>query len=236
MPSTATTGGPTTWTWRPAPASPTIGSASNGRASNRKTASSPARRSTTTAGWSTARSTRPASFRHAAPLHPAPLVRPHRRLAARRRGAALPALRRRDRARARRGCHPRRHHQRTQHRGDVRHRHRARACPRCAHGLPLPDPRVTETLIEVHHAARAPTQGRHPKVAVGWGVSVQDCHAEPGAEHLLADYTRPRDEVFLQAAARRRLGGRADLHPHPQSAAGPDGRPVEVTTPRPVAR
>jgi hypothetical protein len=40
----------------------------------------------------------------------------------------------------------------------------------------------------------------HPKLAVGWGVSVQDYQAEPGTEHVLEDYRHPRDEVFLEAA------------------------------------
>ncbi|TPG35060.1 glycoside hydrolase family 1 protein [Mycolicibacterium hodleri] len=67
-------------------------------------------------------------------------------------------------------------------------------------GLPLPDPRVTDVLIDVHHAARTQLKDAHPTIAVGWGVSVQDCQAEPGSEDVLNLYTRPRDEVFLQAS------------------------------------
>jgi beta-glucosidase len=96
-------------------------------------------------------------------------------------------------------------------------------------GLPVPDARVTDTLIDVHRAARAALKEAHPKLAVGWGVSVQDCQAEPGAEHVLKDYTHPRDEVFLEAGrgddwvgvqtyTRIRLGVR-------------DGRPVEILDP-----
>ena len=98
------------------------------------------------------------------------------------------------------------------------------------HGLPLPDPQVTETLTEVHHAARTRIKARHPKVAVGWGVSVQDCQAEPGFEDLLADYTRPRDEVFLRAASDDDWVG-VQTYTRIRVGQGPDGRPVEVTGP-----
>ena len=97
-------------------------------------------------------------------------------------------------------------------------------------GLPLPDPQVTDTLIDVHHAARSQIKAAHPTVDVGWGVSVQDCYAEPGAEHLLADYTRPRDEVFLQAAADDDWVG-VQTYTRIRVGAGPDGRPVEVWDP-----
>lgn len=69
------------------------------------------------------------------------------------------------------------------------------------HGLPLPDPRITDTLIDGHHATRAQLKSAHPTLAVGWGVSVQDRQPEPGAEHQLSRYTQPCDEVFLHAAA-----------------------------------
>lgn len=98
------------------------------------------------------------------------------------------------------------------------------------HGLPLPDPQVAETLVEVHHATRARLKARNPKVAVGWGVSVQDCQAEPGSEDLLADYTRPRDEVFLHAASDDEWVG-VQTYTRIRVGRGPDGRPVEVTDP-----
>jgi beta-glucosidase len=66
-------------------------------------------------------------------------------------------------------------------------------------GLPVPDPEVTDILIDVHHRTRAALKPKHPELSVGWGVSVQDCQAAPGAEHALKAYTRPRDEVFLEA-------------------------------------
>jgi beta-glucosidase len=68
------------------------------------------------------------------------------------------------------------------------------------HGLPLPDPRVTAALIEVHHATRAALKSAHPHLLVGWGISVQDCQPEPGAESVFDAYVHPRDEVFAEAA------------------------------------
>jgi hypothetical protein len=74
------------------------------------------------------------------------------------------------------------------------------AWPHSIVGFRCPGGRVTDILIDVHRAARAALKEAHPKLAVGWGVSVQDCQAEPGAEHVLKDYRHPRDEVFLEAA------------------------------------
>lgn len=68
-------------------------------------------------------------------------------------------------------------------------------------GFPIPDPETTEALIRVHHAARRRLQDAHPSIRVGWGVSVQDYQAEPGAEAAAEEYAHPRDGVFLEAAA-----------------------------------
>ncbi|MFB7436487.1 glycoside hydrolase family 1 protein [Streptomyces microflavus] len=70
-----------------------------------------------------------------------------------------------------------------------------------AHGVPLPDPEITDAMIAVHHAATARLRENHPGIPVGWGVSVQDYQAEPGAEDVLALHAEPRDTVFLRAAA-----------------------------------
>jgi beta-glucosidase len=67
-------------------------------------------------------------------------------------------------------------------------------------GLPVPDEATTAALIHVHQAARERIKRDHPQALVGWGVSVQDYQADPGAEEALAAYAHPRDEVFLQAA------------------------------------
>jgi beta-glucosidase len=97
-------------------------------------------------------------------------------------------------------------------------------------GLPIPDPRATQVLIDVHHATREHLKSAHPQLAVGWGVSVQDCQPEPGAEHLLAAYTQPRDEIFLEASTGDDWVG-VQTYTRIRIAAGPDGQPVEVDDP-----
>lgn len=67
-------------------------------------------------------------------------------------------------------------------------------------GLPVPDRAVTQAMISLHHAVRARLKDRHPDILTGWGVSVQDYQAAPGAEVVLAEYVRERDEVFIEAA------------------------------------
>jgi beta-glucosidase len=93
-------------------------------------------------------------------------------------------------------------------------------------GLPVPDARITDVLIDVHHTARTALKAAHPKLFVGWGVSVQDCQAEPGAEQALRAYTRPRDEIFLEAA---RGDDWVGVQTYTRIRVGVDGdRPVEV--------
>jgi beta-glucosidase len=67
-------------------------------------------------------------------------------------------------------------------------------------GLPVPDEQVTEVMIAVHRATVRRLRANHPGLRVGWGVSVQDYQAEPGAEAALRDYVEPRDQVFLRAS------------------------------------
>jgi beta-glucosidase len=93
-------------------------------------------------------------------------------------------------------------------------------------GLPVPDARVTETLIDVHRAACGALKEANPKLAVGWGVSVQDCQPEPGAEPALTAYTRPRFDVFLDAA---RGDDWVGVQTYTRLVVGErDGRPTEV--------
>jgi beta-glucosidase len=93
-------------------------------------------------------------------------------------------------------------------------------------GLPVPDARVTDTLIDVHRAARAALKDANPKLGVGWGVSVQDCQAEPGAEDALEAYARPRFDVFLEAS---RGDDWVGVQTYTRLVVGErDGRPVEV--------
>lgn len=93
-------------------------------------------------------------------------------------------------------------------------------------GLPVPDERVTATLIDVHRAALGSLKETNSKLAVGWGVSVQDCQAEPGADDALRAYTRPRMDVFLEAA---RGDDWVGVQTYTRLVVGErDGRPVEV--------
>jgi beta-glucosidase len=69
-----------------------------------------------------------------------------------------------------------------------------------AGGFPLPDEATADAMIAVHHATRDRLRRNHPGLLVGWGVSVQDYQAAPGASEALARYVHPRDEVFLEAA------------------------------------
>lgn len=77
---------------------------------------------------------------------------------------------------------------------------RAAGAGSLAQGLPVPDAAVAQAIIAVHQATRKRLKEQHPELLVGWGVSVQDYQAEPGAEDALARYVYPRDEIFLEAA------------------------------------
>ncbi|UOZ07105.1 glycoside hydrolase family 1 protein [Amycolatopsis sp. WQ 127309] len=70
-----------------------------------------------------------------------------------------------------------------------------------ARGLPEPDAATTDAMIAVHRSTVDRLRANHPGVLVGWGVSVQDYQAEPGAEAALEAYAEPRDQVFLRASA-----------------------------------
>ncbi|WP_261989296.1 glycoside hydrolase family 1 protein [Streptomyces sp. uw30] len=67
-------------------------------------------------------------------------------------------------------------------------------------GLPVPDEALTRVMIAVHRAAVERLRARHPHLEVGWGVSVQDYQADPGAEAAADAYCEPRDQVFLRAS------------------------------------
>ncbi|GAA3529347.1 family 1 glycosylhydrolase [Amycolatopsis ultiminotia] len=70
-----------------------------------------------------------------------------------------------------------------------------------AGGLPVPDDAIAEAMIAVHRATVDRLRANHPGLRVGWGISVQDYQAEPGAEAALEAYAEPRDQAFLRASA-----------------------------------
>jgi len=67
-------------------------------------------------------------------------------------------------------------------------------------GFPLPHQPTADAMVKVHHAARDRLHAAHPGLLVGWGVSVQDYQALPGAAAAFASYVGPRDEQFLEAS------------------------------------
>ncbi|WP_371596775.1 glycoside hydrolase family 1 protein [Streptomyces sp. NBC_00564] len=67
-------------------------------------------------------------------------------------------------------------------------------------GLPVPDEALTKVMIAVHRATVERLRTRHPHLELGWGVSVQDYQADPGAEAAADAYCEPRDQVFLRAS------------------------------------
>ena len=98
--------------------------------------------------------------------------------------------------------------------------------PVFSRGLPLPDPNVTDAMIEVHHATRAALKAAHSHLRVGWGVAVPDCQPEPGAGSVFASYVRPRDEVFAEAA---RGDDWLGVQTYTRIRVGiADGQPVEI--------
>jgi beta-glucosidase len=68
-------------------------------------------------------------------------------------------------------------------------------------GFPLPHEPTAAAMIAVHQATRDRLRKSHPGLLIGWGVSVQDYQAQPGAEAALLKYAWPRDEQFLAAAS-----------------------------------
>jgi beta-glucosidase len=94
------------------------------------------------------------------------------------------------------------------------------------HGLPEPDRQTAEAMVAVHRAARLVLKSISPDLKVGWGVSVQDFQAEPGAESALRDYAYPRDEFFAEAS---RDDDWIGVQTYTRVRIGvKDGRPVEL--------
>ena len=93
-------------------------------------------------------------------------------------------------------------------------------------GLPEPDPQTAQAMVDVHRAARQALKAISPEIKVGWGISVQDFQAEPGAATALHDYAYPRDEFFAEAS---RDDDWVGIQTYTRvRIAVQDGRPVEV--------
>jgi beta-glucosidase len=67
-------------------------------------------------------------------------------------------------------------------------------------GLPTPDEETTDALIAAHQAASKQLRTIDPQIRIGWTIANQAYQALPGAEEVCADYRRPREDVFIEAA------------------------------------
>ncbi|GHD01156.1 beta-glucosidase [Streptomyces violarus] len=87
-------------------------------------------------------------------------------------------------------------------------------------GLPLPDKDTSVALIEAHGLAREVIRSLSPAVKVGWSVANQVYQALPGAERTTADYSWPREDVFLEAS---RDDDWVGVQSYTRTQVGPDG-------------
>lgn len=92
-----------------------------------------------------------------------------------------------------------------------------------AAGIPVPDPTLTDRLINVHRAVVARIRRDHTQIAVGWGISVQDYRSADGAEKQTDDYAEPRDQIFLRASQGDDFVG---VQTYTGGVVGIDGKPV----------
>ena len=89
-----------------------------------------------------------------------------------------------------------------------------------ASGLPAPDEAISEVLRQAHVRSRK-VLGSVPALRTGWSVATQAFHPEPGCEQAARDYGYPREDLLPRGCPRRRLGGRAGLHPNLHRARRP---------------
>ncbi|MFF9351257.1 glycoside hydrolase family 1 protein [Streptomyces sp. NPDC014734] len=87
-------------------------------------------------------------------------------------------------------------------------------------GIPEPDPHLTEALTRAHRRAVEAVKSHVPHVRTGWSVSVQACQALEGAEAAADAYSRPRQDVFLEAA---RDDDWLGVQTYTRIVVGPDG-------------
>jgi beta-glucosidase len=87
-------------------------------------------------------------------------------------------------------------------------------------GLPLPDRATTEAMIRAHRRAVDVIKSHARHVNAGWSVANQICQPMPGAEEIAAEYRRPREDVFLDAA---RGDDWLGVQAYTRTRIGPDG-------------
>ncbi|TVT16821.1 family 1 glycosylhydrolase, partial [Amycolatopsis rhizosphaerae] len=92
-----------------------------------------------------------------------------------------------------------------------------------AYGLPAPDLRVADTLLDCHHRAREVLSGVGG-IRSGWTVATQAFQAEPGCEEIAHAYGHPRDDWYLEAS---RGDDWVGVQAYTRTIIGPDGpKPV----------
>lgn len=98
-----------------------------------------------------------------------------------------------------------------------------------AYGLPAPDLKVADTLLECHRRSRE-ILGGVGGIQSGWTVATQAFQAEPGCEEVAHEYGYQRDDWYLEAA---RGDDWLGVQAYTRTIIGPDGPrqvPDEVET------
>ena len=88
-----------------------------------------------------------------------------------------------------------------------------------AFGQPAPNPRVADTLLAAHRAARA-VLAAAGTFRSGWTVATQDFQAEPGCEEITREYGYLRDAWYLESA---RGDDWVGVQAYTRTKIGPDG-------------
>jgi beta-glucosidase len=63
-----------------------------------------------------------------------------------------------------------------------------------------PDARATDALIQAHHKAAASLHSMTSGLQVGWSIACMNIYGDPGSEAVAAEYARPRETVYVEAA------------------------------------
>jgi len=87
------------------------------------------------------------------------------------------------------------------------------------HVYALPDPEVSQTLVQAHRKSRAVLSGLSG-LKSGWTVATQAFQPEPGSEHLADAIRYPREDFFLEAAGGDDFIG---VQAYTRTIVGPDG-------------
>ncbi len=87
------------------------------------------------------------------------------------------------------------------------------------HVYALPDPQVSETLVQAHRRSRD-VLSAIPRIKSGWAIATQAFQPEPGCEGIAHAYGHPREDFFLEAARGDDFIG---VQAYTRTIIGPDG-------------